>query len=321
MPLDELPKPELKLRKKHLWHLLDLAIIVLLFAVAGRIFMSTRGEAVAQRKEVERSAAEAEGVRLLQQADSVVAAASVNLQGMLADSVKSYVDLMRLRDEFESGLVRSQALGAQIFPLSENVLAMKERTQEAVTQVVKYETELRTREEEIESLREQSDEALAKLERTRAERERTAQALYEARRAEAYDPKGTFPARTGFAVRRDVGEDLDLTNLELQHVLWNPAGTDVGLSLGWGLDSREKSSNKEVGLLLSRPLVHRRLGLDLGAGYSVLTESGGEDDPGAYAAAGLRVSPFYTQRLHIGVGARAAHGDVLPFLGVTIGRR
>jgi hypothetical protein len=321
VPLEELPKPEFHLRKKHLWHILDLAVIAVLFLAAGRIYLDTRGVKVSNRKESERSAAQVEGARMIEQADSVVTATSGTLKRMLSDSTQSFAELQRLREEFEGGLVRGQQLSSQIFPLSENVIALKDRTTEAVTSAQRYEGEVRTREAEIDSLLRRSQASEETLNRTQAEREQVAQNLYRARRAEAHDPTGRFPAKTGVMVRRDVNENANLTNLELQQIIWNPGGMDLGLAVGLGIGAEEAASNKELGFLLTRPLIHRRLGLDFGAGYSVLTESGGGDRSGGYASAGLRLSPFYTERLHLGIGARASHGEVVPFLGVSVGRR
>jgi hypothetical protein len=321
VPLDELPKPEFHLRKKHLWHILDLAVIAGLFLVAGKIYVGTRGVKVSQQKEAERAAAQVEGTRLIEQADSVVTATSVTLKQMLSDSTESFAELQRLRKEFESGLVSGQQMSQQIFPLSENVMALRDRTQEAVATAKRYEGEVSAREAEIDSLEGRSKATEETLQRTRLEREQIAQKLYQARRAEAHDPTGRFPAKTGVMVRRDVGESVGLTNLELQQVLWNPGGMDLGVALGLGIGAEQSTSNKEVGVLLTRPLIHRRLGLDLGAGYSVLTESEGGDEAGGYASAGLRLSPFYKERLHLGIGARARRGEVIPFLGVSVGRR
>ncbi len=112
MPLDELPKPEFHLRKKHLWHILDVAVIAGLFMVAGKIYLDTRGVKVSKQKEAERVTAQVEGAELLEQADSVVTATSVTLKTMLSDSTQSFAELQRLRAEFEGGLVRGQQMRA-----------------------------------------------------------------------------------------------------------------------------------------------------------------------------------------------------------------
>jgi hypothetical protein len=321
VPLDELPKPEFHLRKKHLWHILDVAVICGLFLVSGRMYMNTRGEKVSSKKEAERAAAQVEGVHLIEQADSVVAATSGNLTKMLSDSTQSFAEFQRLRLEFESGLVRGQQLSQQIFPLSENVMAMRDRTNEAVASAERYESEVRAREAEIDSLRIRSAASQEKLEKTRTERAEVAQQLYQARKAEAYDPTGRFPEKTGVMVRRDVGDETQLTNVDLQQILWNPGNMDLGFEVGLGIGEEQSASNKEFGLLMTRPLVHRRLGLDIGAGYSVLSQAEGTNEDGAYASAGLRLSPFYKERLHLGIGARAKKGEVIPFLGISLGRR
>ncbi len=321
MPLEPLPKPEFRLRPRHLWHILDLIVIAALFMATGRVYLNTRGEKVMQAKEADRAAAQVEGVRLIQQADSVVAATTVTLQGMLADSTEAFGELSRMRVELETGIERRQALSQQIFPLSENVLALKERTQDAVASVERYEKDLAAREAEIDSLGRMAQTSQERLDRTRVERQEAARNLLHARQEQAYEPTGNFPERTGLMVKREAGKDVDLTSLELQQILWRPNQLDVGLALGVGLGDGESVSDKEVGLLVTRQLIHRRLGLDLGAGYSVLTQPEGRDETGAYASAGLRLSPFYQERLHLGLGARAKHGEVLPFLGVTVGRR
>jgi hypothetical protein len=295
-------------------------VIVAVFYATGHVYMDKRGGKLFAQKESERQAAQAEGARGLMQADSVVTATSEQLQIMLGDSVQSLDGLHQMTSELESGITRRQGLNAQIYPLSENVLLLKERTQGAISQASGYERDLSAREAEIESLRVKSDRLETRLEETRRLRARVAQELYQATSQETFDPTGRFPERTGLSVRRDVGNKVDLTNLELQRILWTPGQMDVGLSMGVGLGQGE-SSNKEVGLLLTRSLIHRRLGLDFGAGYSVLTEEQGGDEKGAYATAGIRISPFYQERFHLGLGARAKHGEVLPFLGVTVGRR
>jgi hypothetical protein len=321
VPLDELPKPEFHLRKKHLWHILDVAVIAALFMGAGQIYLDTRGVKVSKQKEAERAAAQVEGAELLEQADSVVTATAGTLKTMLSDSTQSFGELQRMRAEFEGGLLRGQQLRTQIFPLSENVIAMRDRTQEALATAQGYERDVVSRESEIDSLRRRATSTEEVLASTRTEREQVAQNLYQARRAEAHDPTGRFPSKTGVMLRRDVSQNEGVTNLELQQVLWNPGGVDLGFALGVGVGSERTASNKEVGLLLTRPLIHRRLGLDFGAGYSVLTQQEGADKTGAFASAGLRLSPFYKERLHLGIGARARAGEVIPFLGVSIGRR
>jgi hypothetical protein len=132
---------------------------------------------------------------------------------------------------------------------------------------------------------------------------------------------GMFPDKSGLLVRRDVSESQDLTNVELQHNVWRPGALDVGVSLGFGLGSGDFTSSKQLGLVVTRPLLHRRLGLDFGAGYSVLTNHAGSDAGGGYASASLRLSPFYKERFHFGLGARADKENVLPFISVGVGRR
>lgn len=318
---DDTPRPKFKLQKKHAWILVDLAVIALIFMASSRYYVESRGTKMIERKEAERAASLVENARLIEQADSVAAASQANLADMRMEHGQTIEEVTRMRSDLEIQITRTQQLGQGIFRLSDMVLDLRERTQGAQKSLKQYEKNLRTRSEEIDSLQTKSQTTEERLLATRSERARTAETLRTVRSAEAFDPTGRFPARTGVAVRRDLGDEVKTANLELQQLILERGGMDVGLAVGFGLGTDSDISNKEVGLLLSRPLIHRRLGLDLGAGYSVLTEEDGEDDSDAYASAGLRISPFYKERLHIGLGARASHGEVIPFLGVSLGRR
>ncbi len=318
---DDVPRPKFKLKKSHAWILVDLAIIAAIFYASGRIYVDSHGTKMISQKEAERTTAQVENARLIEQADSVAAAIQANLVDMRSEHQQTIDDVKRMRDELEVQVTRTQQLGQGLFRLSDMVLDLRERSQGAQKGLGQYEKNLRTRTSEIDSLRVKSAVADERLQATRAERARTAEDLRQARSAESYDPKGRFPASTGVAVRRDLGDEIETANLEVQQLLTQRGGMDVGVAIGFGLGTASDISNKEVGLLLSRPLIHRRLGLDLGAGYSLLTQADGEDESDAYASAGLRISPFYKERLHIGLGARASHGEVIPFLGVSLGRR
>lgn len=318
---DDAPRPKFKLQKKHAWILVDLVVIASIFYASGRLYADSHGTKVIAKKTAEREAALLENARLIEQADSVAAASQANLEGMRAEHAQTIDEVTQMRADLETQVTRTQQLGQGIFRLSDMVLDLRERTQGAQKSLRQYEKNLRLRNHEIDSLQTKSAATEEKLLATRAERARTADQLHSIRSAEAYDPKGRFPARTGVAVRRDMGDEVQTANLELQQLLLERAGVDVGLAVGFGLGTQSDISSKEVGLLLTRPLIHRRLGLDFGAGYSILTEEDGADDSDAYASAGLRISPFYRERLHIGLGARAAHGEVIPFLGFALGRR
>lgn len=310
-------------RKKHLIHILDLAIIAGLFVAAGQMYLKTKGVAAIERKRVEREAARLEGVRQLEEADSVVTATKTTLTAVMEDSVMALAELQNLRLELERKVGETQQLEQGIYRLSDVVLDMRERSELAVKQAQRDVQNADARATEVESLRTTSVDTREDLLSTRQERQQAALVLVQAKQAEEYDPKGVLPAGTGVAIRQDIGEDSDVTNLVVQHVFWRPpvGSMDMGVSLGFGLGSGNTTSNKEVGLLLTRSLIHRRLGLDLGAGYSILGREDGDDESTPYAAAGLRISPFYKERLHLGVGARANSDEVAPFVGFTVGRR
>ncbi|MDM7913641.1 MAG: hypothetical protein ACE15D_05720 [Candidatus Eisenbacteria bacterium] len=316
--------PKFRLRPRHAFYILDLILIAAIFLITGRMYMNTKGVEIIASKQQEREAATLEGQRLLAQADSVVTATLSTFEQMKADSVHAVGGLLQLRSDIEAGFVRRQTLDQQVIGLSDAILSLRDQTDEAVAQSVRDSMNVASRQAEIDSLRTRADALAKQLTDTRAERDRVAANLMAARRQETYDPTGRFPEKTGLMVRRDVGSDeVDLTNLQLQQLLWEPRDgkVDVGVELGFGLGTDQAVSNKQVGLLVSRSLIHRRLGLDLSAGYSLLTEEGGTDDQSPYASASLRLSPFYKERLHLGLGARANHGEVVPFLGVQVGRR
>ena len=318
---DDTPRPKFKLRPRHALVLVDLAVIAGIFWASGAVYVNLKGTRLVEEKERERIAAQSENARLIEQADSVATAAQVRLQEITLEHGETIDDVRQLRDDLEAQVVRTQQVGQGIFRLSDIVLDLRERTQESTRTLRRYEKDVTGRSTEIDSLTVKAGKTSTELDQTREEKAKIDRDLAQARRAEAFDPKGRFPARTGVALRRDLGGEVDLTNVMLQRLLWNPGTVDVGVSLGFGLGTETDVSNKEVGLLLYRPLIHRRLGLDLGAGYTVLTEARGGEDTGTYASASLRLSPFYKERLHIGLGARAAHGEVVPFLGVAVGRR
>jgi hypothetical protein len=319
---DDTPREKFKLRPKHAFYLVDLAVLAIIFMVAGRMYVNSHGAKLIAAKEQERLAAQAQNAALLMQADSVATAAQATLEEMKAEHAQSVDELQRLKTQLEGDIPKTRQLEQGLFRLSDMVLDLRERSVVAGKEMKSRERSVNERKTEVDSLRTKSARSSEELDQRKAEYAGTTADLGQAKQSEAHDPKGMFPASTGVAVRRDMSASQDLTNLELQHLFYNAGMTDVGVSMAFGLGANDEvASNKEVGVLLTRPLIHRRLGLDLGAGFSQLSDTGGTDDNGAYASAALRLSPFYKQRLHIGLGARAGHGDVVPFLGFTIGRK
>jgi hypothetical protein len=118
----------------------------------------------------------------------------------------------------------------------------------------------------------------------------------------------------------EFGEDVDRTIVELQHKLANAGKLDLGLAAGVGF-AAGGGSTKQLGVMLTRLLVHRRVSFDASAGYSVFTDDRGGDDSGAYGALGFRFSPFYREHFHLGLGARATRDEVMPYIGIGVGRR
>jgi hypothetical protein len=250
-----------------------------------------------------------------------VAATKERLAVAMADSAQGINELQGLRLNLEQTIGETQSLAQGIYRLSDVVLDMRQKAEDAVRQAQRDELSVREREQEVDSLSTNEELSYTKLLDRRTDHDQVRQALLTARQREEYDPTGRFPDKTGLTLRQDVGDAIDATNLLLQQVFWKRRRTDIGLSVGFGLGSGESTSNKEIGLLLSRNLIHRRLALDLGAGLSQLTGTEGTDDSGAYASASIRLSPFYQERMHLGLGARASHDEVVPFLGLSLGRR
>jgi hypothetical protein len=318
--LSEEPR-KFRLRPRHAFLLVDLVVMAAIFYATGNVYMKMKGVDKIEKKRQERVLAQQEGARLIEQADSVVTATGVRLQEVTEDSTASLQELSRMRAEYEAQVQDAAALEQGIYRLSDVVLDMRSQADLATRDARQKEADVAGRQKEVDSLRATESQRRQEMTETQRAQETATQRLLAAQQKQAYDPKGMLPERTGLMVRRDVSSDNDLTNLLLQQTLWNPGELDVGLSLGFGLGSRDATSQKEVGLLMTRNLIHRRLGLDVGAGYSVLTEEGGTDENSPYASASLRLSPFYKERLHLGLGARANRDEVVPFLGVTLGRR
>ncbi len=310
-----------RLRPGHAFLIVDLAILAGLFVLGGRVYMSKHGTFVLEEKRHQQAAIQIEGVERIQEADSVVAATEDRVAGALSDSARAIDNLRNLRDELDRRIAETQRLSQGIYRLSDVVLDMRRKAESAVRQAGQDHQNVQARISEVDSLRRTEQAARQQLVQTQSKKEEASERLARARAGEQYDPKGRFPLRTGLMVRRDMGDEFDTTNLLLQHVLWKRGRTDLGLSVGWGLGSEESTSNKELGLVFSRNLVHRRVGFDLSAGFSQLTHEQGEDDSGAYASAGLSVSPFYKERIHLGLGAKAFRDEVIPFLGLSLGRR
>ena len=318
---DDAPREKFRLRPKHALVLVDLAVLAIIFVITGQIYVKTQGVKAVLAKQKAQQAAQVANAGLIAQADSVLAAARVTLDETTREHDETISTVRRMSDDLKAGIVSREQLEQGIFRLSDMVLDLRERTEKAVSSVERYKEDVGSRGTEIDSLDQKANTTLSRLTQIRQEHEATIEELARARQREAFDPRGHFPERTGVAVRQDLGTDLNLTNLELQRILWKPGAMAVGVSMGVGLGTEQSVSNKELGLLLTQNLIHRRLGLDVAGGYSILTRSQGDEEAGAYASAGLRLSPFYRQRLHLGLGARAAHGEVLPFIGVTVGRR
>lgn len=316
-----LPRSEFRLRKGHLIYLLDLAIAAALFLITGSVYMSQRGSRVIAAEMAKREEADKEFRRMIEEADSVMASKQQQLAEMRADSVRWYESYEQRRARLESGFAERQSISGRVFQLAEVVQDMKTRSQEAIVRAEGYDKDVNDQRERIASLFDDSKTNREKLDQTQQERQEAAEKLRQAYAERTYEPVGYFPDDSAVKIKSEVSSSDRLTSVELQRVLSRRQAFDLGLALGVGVGSGERASSKELGILFSRPLVHRRLGLDVTAGFEQLSNEAGRDQNGAFAAAGLRYSPLYKERLHFGLGARASDGEVLPYISIALGRR
>jgi hypothetical protein len=320
MPRD-LPTPEFRLRPYHALYLVDLALAAVIFVVCGNLYMQKKGSVVLAAKDQERAAAQIAGQKAQLQADSVLAYQQGVLQKMRGDSIQWVADYLHRDEALKQGVTRWGSLKNSADQLSGQIFNMHDRSIEAIQKADEYEKDVSERRDEITSLSAQAATADSTLQTTQKQRSDAAQELSQAHETRTYEPVGLFPDKSSLAVRQEVNSKTQMTNFELQHVVTSAQSVDVGVSLGVGLGSGDRTASKQLGLLLSRELIHRRLGLDVGAGYSQMSNASGKNNSGAYASAGIRFSPFYKERLHFGAGARAVQGEILPYIGVTVGRR
>ncbi len=318
---DDKPKFSFHPSWKHLLYLIDLAVMFGLFQAGSWVFRTTVGENKLADNEQRREQVKIAGAQALSQADSVVTAERSRLAKASADSVSWSEDLLRRRAYLEGIANEQQQLNQTLTPMIDEVLDLHYRSRNALAEQEQYEKDIAERRAQVAERKAQAEAAAQQLEDAKYRHEDSLERLAQARSVRSHEPVGLFPDKTGLVLRQEISETEGLTNLEFQRSLWTPGVMDVGVSLGLGLGSGDVASSKQAGLLLTRPLIHRRLGLDLGAGYSVLTSPSGTDETGAYASASLRFSPLYRERLHFGLGARADQDNVTPYLLFGLGRR
>lgn len=321
MDIGKLPPIDLRPRPHHALVLVDLALIAGIFMFAGNTYTQSRGDEQTRNSERLREIAQQRGSRLLSQADSVVVARRQVLAQSISDSTQMAEELVLRRAQLEAAIAEHEHMNQSLFPLSDQILDLRQRGIQSIARADGYERDVADRKAELAVAKAKADSTLTVLEDARRQRDEAVQDLAAAQTTRAYEPVGLFPDRSGLTVRQEANGETDLTNLELQHNVWRPGNVDVGVSLGVGLGGGDASSSKQVGLVLTRNLIHRRLGVDVGAGYSLLTDQAGTTDGSPYASASLKLSPFYRQRVHFGLGARAVSGEFLPFVAIGVGRR
>lgn len=317
---DEKPKFSFRPKWKHLFYLLDLAIMAGLFYAGAWAFRSWVGERkLAEQAEI-RQQTLVNGTRMLAQADSVLKVERGRLVDAAADSASWAEDLNARLVYLQNTVAEQQRVNQQLGPLTDDVFDLQYKATTSLTDVRDNREELAVRRKELAGLLGQADQAARELEEAHRRQEDSASQLANARSLRDYEPASIFPAKSGLALRQDISESQELTNVQFTYSLWKPGKADLGVRAALGLGSEDVSSGKEVSLVVTRSLIHRRLGLDLSAGYLVLTDPEGSNDSSPFAAAALRLSPFYKERFHLGLGARAAEEEVTPFLSVGVGR-
>ncbi len=315
-----LPKPQFRLQKGHAFFLLDLVIAALIFVGVGHWYLNRYGTATREAKDKIRLSTEAASQRALDQADSVMTARRALLAASLADSVKKLDELQSKRQLLGDTIKDRERVGQTVIALSEEVHEMMAKSDQSVAREADYEQNVDDRTKMLAGLGDDAQRTDSLLSASRDMRVEAASKLTEAKATRTFEPAGVLPDRTGLALSQEVGTSR-LTDVELQQVLRNAPAYDLGIGLGVGLGTGDRASSKELGLLLSHTLIHRKLGLDLGAGVSYLSDEDGNGDAGPYASASVRYSPWYQERLHLNFGAQAGHGDVKPFIGLGFGRR
>lgn len=316
-----LPPIDLRPKWSHLLLFLDVLIVVALFRVVGKMYMENEGSVLLAQKAEERTAVEIQAKRSAAQAESLVAVTLSQLEEMRADSARAASELEARRLALQAEMKERDLLSETAFQLSDRVWEMRQQSESAVRKADEYEEVLVGREQEVAQFVAQAETSEARLAEAKQELDQTTRELVVARERTTYEPVSRLPSSAGVLFRREARDEGGLTGVELQKTFWNQGVNDLGFSAGFGLGDGEVESEKKLGLLLSRSLIHRRLGLDLSAGYSVLTNPTGGDDQGAYASAGLRYSPFYKERFHFGIGAKADPDGVQPYIGIGLGRR
>lgn len=317
---DEKPKFSFRPKWKHLFYLLDLVIMAALFYAGAWGFRTWVGEKkLAQQAEL-RVQTQTDGARMLAQADSVLRVERARLLDAAADSASWAEDLNDRRVYLENIAAEQQRVAQAIPPMADENLDLQYKATTSLNDVRDNKEELSARRAELADLQARAAQAARELEEAHRRNEDSASRLANARSLRTIEPVGIFPAKSGLALRQDISDSQELTNVEFRRSFWKRGIADVGLYAALGLGSKDVSSGKEVGLVVTRPLVHRRLGLDLSAGYSILTDPEGSNDSSPFAAAALRLSPFYRERFHLGLGARAAEEEVTPFLSIGVGR-
>jgi hypothetical protein len=315
-----LPPLSLRPRPAHLFVFVDLAVIALIFFFAGRVYTGTKGEEVLRLGENQREEAQQRGARSLAEADSVVTVARAALATAQAESLRFVDDLAQRLAALDAAVLQQQRLAETFNAMRDSILHQRAATDKAKRLLKTNQNDVRLRRTKIAVL----TDNLATSERARDQArwiaDSTSLALDGARRTRAHEPVGLFPARSGLLLAREVGGEEDRSLVELQQNVTRVGDFDLGLSLAAGF-ATGGSSVKHAGLLVSRNLVHRRVSLDAAAGYLVLTDSGGETASGTFGSLGLRFSPIYSEHLHFGIGARATEDEVMPYIGIGVGRR
>lgn len=318
---DDSPKVPFRPSWKLLFHLIDLAVIAGLFYLGAWGFRTIVGEKKFAAGEQERLESREAGRRAQLQADSILAFERARMDSALVDSAMWAAEFQQRISYGAAMKAEQERINQGLYPLTDQVFDLQYRATTAQAEVRQYKEDLVARRATIADLRGQADHAARELAEAERRHQNSLGQLAQARSVRAYDPEGVFPDKSGLVLRQDLSDTDLLTNVAFQQNVWSPGLMDVGFSLGVGLGNQEVASSKEFGLLVTRPLIHRRLGLDLGAGYSVLTLPEGTDERGPYASASLRLSPFYSERFHLGVGARADQREFKPFVSIGVGRR
>ena len=182
-----LPGPELRLKKGHLWYLFDLAIAAAIFMFVGPALHGAQGRRRPRGQGEDQDRSRARGSAGSPRPTRSCSPNSHVLAQMRADSAAKVAEYENKKVALEAGFVERQQLTRRMCSSSpDQIFSMNDRSREAVQRSQEYEKDVAGRKDEIGTLSTSADE--------------TGRSLAASREG--------APGRSGEAERRASGQDL-----------------------------------------------------------------------------------------------------------------